>query len=130
GTSAYSNPGSAAAGSITWTGNNTTPANVVISGPSAITVTKGAINLTISGMTLSGTGSPASGLGYGIAVNAASQVVFNKIVFASCNAAQIFASFTGRVTLATGGSYQINGGAPQHLNEQGGFMTIDGGTVT
>ena len=125
-------PGCSSAACVTWIGNTTTPANVTVSGSDAIMADKSGVAFTIKGMTLQGNGAAVSGLGYGLYVVSGAQVLFDKIVFAACNNAHIFAQSGGTVAMASGSAtYSITGNAPVHLNSQNSAMiNIGGATVT
>jgi hypothetical protein len=124
-------PGGAGPASIIWNGNQTTPGNVVITGNNAITASNGC-TFEIFGATLVGNGNPAVGFGYAINATVGSDIVFNKLVFAACNAAHMFASTGSLIRVTTpSGAYSITGSAPVHLWSQShGLIQISSATVT
>lgn len=113
------------AGSVTIQGNNSTPANVVISTTSAHCFSMSSRSLyTIKDMKLQTTTS-----GWAIVCTSASQVSYSNLNFGACASGHIYSANGGIVASST--SYAISGSAPVHVQATlNGQWTSTGGTVT
>jgi hypothetical protein len=105
-------------GVVTLKGDTTTPSNVVLSGANAVTVNNTGSNLTISGVTISGS---SNGL---VAAAGGRIVVGTNCVFAgSPSGAHMRTNGAGSsIDIQTSGGYSITTGAGQH------FLASPGGS--
>lgn len=115
--------------SITFLGNVSTPANVIINvtGTNCFAASNGA-EFTISGMTLQASGTGVAGhallAGLGGFIN-----VSTGIVFGACTVGHVVVTAAGTISIPA--SYQITGGAGVHWSVDGnGSISISGALIT
>lgn len=114
----------AGAGPITIVGNNSTPANVLLSVTSANGIQVKNANITISGMEIRTTTAGDCLLAYD-----GGEISFSTMRFGACAGSHLTAQFGGRIHGI--GSYTISGSAVSHLHAFArGYISLVGLTVT
>lgn len=110
-------------------GNTTTPANVVVSATNASAFVCLGSQVQFQGMAVAATGT-GTGQGCGLLASNGANILWDKMVFGSCDQAQVFAG-NGAASAVGSATYTIAGASPSHLRTTvNGNINVVGATVT